>query len=132
MSLSATAKWIPPARVAIVTASDGRRCTMGNVATQADVDNAISFAVARWTAEDEAAAQEAAQREARRQAWDADISAEAIAQAVAKAAATPSFTKALAFLKLVKHKETVPFFDEVLSEMERLRDANADTPGEEE
>lgn len=132
MSITASAKWIAPARVAIVTASDGRRCTMGNVATQADVQNAIDSALARWTAEDEAAAQEAAEREARRQAWDADISAEAVKQAVAKAAATPHFAGSLTFLKLVKHKETVPFFDEVLAEMERLRDATPDNPGEEE
>ena len=132
MSLTATAKWIPPARTAIVTASDGRRCAMGNVATQADVENAISFAVARWEAEDDAAEQARQEAEARRQAWDADRAAEEIAQRVAKAAALPSFTKALAFLKLVKHKETVPLFDEVLAEMERLRDADADNPGEEE
>lgn len=132
MALTATAKWIPPARVAVVTASDGRRCTMGNVATQADVQAAIDFALARWTAEDEAAAREAAEREARRQAWDADRAAEAVKQAVAKAAATPHFAGSLAFLKLVKHKETVPFFDEVLAEMKRLRDASPDNPGGEE
>jgi hypothetical protein len=132
MSLTATAKWIPPARVAIVTASDGRRCTMGNVATQADVQNAIDFAVARWTAEDEAAAREAAEREARRQAWESDISAEAVKQAVAKAAATPHFAGSLTFLKLIKHKETCPYFAEILAEMERLRDASPDNPGEEE
>lgn len=132
MAITATAKWIPPARVAVVTASDGRRCTMGNVATQADVQAAIDFALARWTAEDEAAAQEAAEREARRQAWDADRAAEAVKQAIAKAAATPHFAGSLAYLKLIKHKETCPYFDEVLSEMERLRDASPDNPGGEE
>lgn len=132
MALTATAKWIPPARAAVVTASDGRRCTMGNVATQADVQAAIDFALARWTAEDEAAEAARREAEARRQAWDADRAAEAVKQAVAKAAATPHFAGSLTFLRAIKHKETCPYFAEILAEMERLRAATPDNPGEEE
>jgi len=125
MSITATAKYLPAPRLAIVTASDGRRCVCGGIASQEAAEAAAQDAVARWNAADAEAAAREAEREAKRQAWDADRAAEEIAQKIAKAAAVPSFSKALVFLKLIKHKETCPLFDEVLVEMERLRDADA-------
>ena len=113
MSLTATAKYIPPARIAIVTASDGRRCTMGNVATEAEVQAAIDFAVARWEAADAAEAERKAERQRA-------ISAEGVAQAVAKAAATPKALSFLTFLRVIQYKETCPYFDEIRSELDRL------------
>lgn len=73
-----------------------------------------------------------AQREAKRQERQSAINAEAIAQAIAKAAATPNFAKSLAFLKLVKYRDTVPYFDEIKAEMDRLQaEADAAERGEE-
>lgn len=74
-----------------------------------------AFAALKAGLEAKAAAKEAA-AEARRQA----ISAEGVARAIAKAAATPHFAGALTFLKLVQYRDTVPYFDEIRSEMDRL------------
>ena len=72
--------------------------------------------------------------EARRQERQSAINAEAVAQAIAKAAATPNATKFLAFLKLIKYKDTCPLFAEIRAEMDRLQaeaEADAAERGEE-
>lgn len=72
--------------------------------------------------------------ETKRQERQSAINAEAIAQAIAKAAATPNATKFLAFLKLIKYKDTCPLFAEIRAEMDRLQaeaEADAAERGEE-
>lgn len=62
-----------------------------------------------------------AQREAKRQERQSAINAEAVARAAAKAIATPHFSGSLTFLKIVKYKDTVPYFDEIKAEIDRLQ-----------
>ena len=79
----------------------------------------------------EAEAKEA-DAEAKRQERQSAINAEAIARAAAKAIATPHFAGSLTFLKLIKYKDTCPYFDEIFAEMRRLQDeADAAERGEE-
>lgn len=80
-------------------------------------------------AEAEAKEEEA---DARRKARQEEIDAEAIARKAAKAIATPHFAGSLTFLKIIKYKDTCPYFDEIFAEMDRLQaEADAAERGEE-
>lgn len=61
-------------------------------------------------------AEEAEDRQERQRAIDA----EAVAQAIAKAAVTPKALSFLTFLRLIKYKETCPYFDDIRTELDRL------------
>ena len=111
--MQATAKWIPVANLAMVTGEDGRKACVQGILSQAEADDAATATAARWEAED--AAEAARQSEHKRK-----VDAEAIAQKIAKATATPHFAAALTFLRLIKFKETCPYFDEIRAELDRL------------
>lgn len=120
--MTATVQYLPAPHLAIVTADDGRKVTMGGVFSEADAERAKQTAIAIWEAADAAEAERKQEAERRRQLWEEGRILEEAAQKIAKAAATPSALKFLTFLKLVHHKETVPYFDEITAELSRLAD----------
>ena len=120
--MQATYQYLPAPHLAIVTADDGRKVTMGGVNSEADAERAKQTAISLWEAADAAEAQRQQEAERRRQLWEEGRILEDAAQKIAKAAATPGALKFLTFLKLVHHKETVPYFDEITAELARLAD----------
>lgn len=120
--MDATYQYLPAPHLAIVTAEDGRKVTMGAIYSDADAERAKDTAIALWEAADEEEAQRQQEAERRLQLWEEGKVLEAAAQRVAKAAATPQALGFLTFLKLVHHKETVPYFDEITAELARLAD----------
>lgn len=120
--MNAEVRYLPAPHLAIVTADDGRKVTMGGVFSEAAAERAKETAIALWDAADAAEAERQQEAERRRQLWEEGKILEAAAQRIAKAAATPQALGFLTFLKLVHHKETVPYFDEITAELARLAD----------
>lgn len=120
--MGATYLYLPAPHLAIVTADDGRKVTMGGVFSEADAERAKQTAIALWEAADAAEAERQQDAERRRQLWNEDKVLDAAAQKIAKAAVTPQALGFLTFLKLVHHKETVPYFAEITAELARLAD----------
>lgn len=120
--MDATYLYLPAPHLAIVTADDGRKVTMGGVFSEADAERAKQTAIALWEAADAAEVKRQQEAERRRQLWEEGRILEDAAQKIAKAAATPGALKFLTFLKLIHHKETVPYFDDITAELARLAD----------
>lgn len=120
--MDATYLYLPAPNLAIVTADNGRKVTMGGVFSEADAERAKETAISLWEAADAAEAERHQEAERRIQLWNEGKVLEAASQKIAKAAATPQALGFLTFLKVVHHKETVPYFDEITAELARLAD----------
>jgi len=111
--MQATAKWFPGALLAMIHGEDGRQACVTGIRSKAEADAAATATAARWEAEDAAEAERETEHKRK-------VDAEAIAQKIAKATATPHFAASLTFLKLIKYRETCPYFDEIRTELDRL------------
>jgi len=118
--MQATVQYLPAPHLAIITADDGRKVTMGGIFSDADAERAKETAISLWETADAAEAERQQEAERRRQLWEEGRVLEAAAQKLAKATATPHAMGFLTFLKLVHHRETVPYFDEISAELARL------------
>ncbi len=111
--MKASATWYPGASLAMIHGEDGRQACVVGIHSQEEAEAAATATAERWDAEDAAEAERKSEHKSR-------VDAEAIKQAVAKATATPHFLASLTFLKLIKYRDTCPYFDEIRAELDRL------------